>query len=66
MSNIVIPVFPNLHAKSDSGRQRVGTGVLAGGIPGSVIRSEGLMGNDAMLKSTTGEVRVVFEWHGGR
>ena len=62
-SSVVVPVFPTLHAKSNSSWQQIGTGVLAGGISSSVIRGQGLTSEDAMLKSTTSKVLVVLEGH---
>ena len=62
-TGMVIPITIPLHAESDSGRQWIRTGVLAGRIPGPVIRGEGLAGNDAVLKGATGKVGVVFERH---
>ena len=38
-------------------------GVLASRIPGPVIRSEGLAGNDAVLEGATSEVGIVLERH---
>ena len=38
-------------------------GVLASGIPGSVIKGQRLTSKDVMLESTTSKVLVVFEGH---
>ena len=62
-TSVVIPIPITLHAESDSGWRRVWTGVLASRIPGPVVRSKGLTGNDAMLKGATSKVRVVLERH---
>ena len=62
-TSMVVPVFPTFHTESDSSWRRIGTGVLAGGIPGSVIRSQRLTGKDMLLESTTSEVLVVFKGH---
>ena len=62
-TGVIIPITITLHAESDSGRRRIGTGVQASRIPGPVIRGEGLAGNDTVLKGATGEVGVVFERH---
>ena len=62
-TSVVVPVFRTLHAKSNSGRQRIETGVLVGGISGSVVRSQRLTSEDALLESTTSKVLVVFEGH---
>ena len=64
-TGMVVPVFPTFHTKSDSSWRWIGAGVLAGGIPGSVIRSQRPMSEDMLLESTTSEVLVVFERHGG-
>ena len=62
-TGMIIPITITLHAESDSGRRWIGTGVLVSRIPGPVIRSEGLAGNDTVLKGAMGEVGVVFERH---
>ena len=59
-----IPIFICLHTKDNSGWRRIGTRILASGIPGSVIRGQGLMSKDVMLESTMSEVLVVLEGHG--
>ena len=58
-----IPLFSTLHMKSNGCRQRIRTGVLAGGVPSSVVRGKGLMGDDAMREGPTSKVGVVFERH---
>ena len=63
MTSMVVPVFPAFHTKSDSSWQQIGAGVLAGGIPGLVVRGQRLMGKDALLESTTSKVLVVFKGH---
>ena len=62
-TGMVVPIPITLHAKSDSGWQRIGTGVLVSRIPGPVIRSERLAGNDVVLKGAMSEVGVVLERH---
>ena len=65
MPSMVVPIIPVLHTKDNSSRQRIGTRVLASGIPGSVIGSQGLASKDVMLKNTTSKVLVVLERHDG-
>ena len=62
-TGMVVPVFLTLHMKSNSSRQWIGMGVLVGGIPGSVVRGQGLTSKDVMLESTMSEVLVVLEGH---
>ena len=62
-TGVVIPVFPTLHTESNRGRQRIGTGVLAGCVPGLVIGSKRLTGNDTMLKGAMSKVGVILERH---
>ena len=62
-TGVVVPIPVTLHTKSDSSGRRVRTRVQAGRIPGPVIRGEGLMGDDAMLKGTTSKIGVVLERH---
>ena len=62
-TSVVVPVFPTLHTKSNSSWQWIGAGVQASGISGSVVGSQGLMSEDAVLESTTSEVGVIFKRH---
>ena len=50
--------------ESNSGRRRIGAGVLASRVPGPVIRSKGLAGDDTMLEGAASEIGVVLERHG--
>ena len=63
VTGMVVPVVLTLHMEGNGSRRRIGMGVLAGGIPGSVVRGQRLMSKDAMLESTTSEVLVVSEGH---
>ena len=63
-SSMVVPVIPILHTKGNGSRRQIGMRVLVSGIPGSVVRGQGLTSKDAMLESTTSKVLVVLEGHG--
>ena len=62
-TGVVVPIPITLHAKSDSGWRRIGTGVQASRIPSPVIGGEGLTGNDTVLKGATSKVGVILERH---
>ena len=62
-SSMIVPIIPTFHTEGNSCRRRIRTGVLASGVPGSVIGSQGLTGKDVMLESTTSEILVVFKRH---
>ena len=62
-TGMVVPIPIALHAKSDSGWQRIGAGVQASRIPSPVVGGKGLTSNDTMLESATSKVRVVLEGH---
>ena len=63
MSSMIVPVIPAFHTKGNSSRRWIGTRVLAGGVPSSVLGSQRLMSKDMMLESTASEVLVVFKRH---
>ena len=62
-TGVVVPVVLTLHTKSDRGGRRVRTWILASRVPGPVIGSEGVAGDDAVLEGTTSKVLIVFEGH---
>ena len=62
-TSVVVPIPITLHTESNSGWQRIGTGVLASRIPGPVIRGEGLTSDDMMLEGATSKIGVVLEGH---
>ena len=49
--------------ESNSGQRRIGAGVLASQVPGPVIRSKGLAGDDTMLEGAVSKIGVVLEGH---
>ena len=50
-SSMIVPVIPVFNMKGNSSRRWIGMGVLMGGVPGSVIGSQGLVSEDTMLES---------------
>ena len=62
-TGVVVPVTLTLHAKGNSCRRWVRTGVLASQVPGPVIRSKGLTSDDTMLEGATSKIGVVLERH---
>ena len=62
-TGVVVPIPITFHVKSNGGRRGVRTGVLTSRVPGPVIRGKGLVGDNAMLESTTSKVLAVFEGH---
>ena len=63
MPSMIVPIVPTLHAKGDSSRRQIRAWILASGIPGSVVGSQGLTRKDTMLEGTVSKVRVVLEGH---
>ena len=60
---MVVPIPITLHAKSNSGWRRIGTGVLASRVPGPVIRGKGLTSDNTMLEGAMSEIGVVLKGH---
>ena len=64
VTSMVVPVL-TLHTESNDSWQWIGAGIFVSGIPGSVIGSQGLTSEDAVLKSSTSKVGIVLERHDG-
>ena len=62
-TGMIVPVTLTLHAKGNSCRRWVRTGVLASRVPSPVIRGKGLASDDTMLEGATSEIRVVLKGH---